>query len=94
MATLYRILKRLAIAWLVIVGGLSLLIMAHGGLLSDSDSWVFAMLATGVPTLLIGALAWIVKPPSSDPNAPPAAQDRRGYYRRSWCKLRLVRRRP
>jgi len=69
MATLYRILTRLAVAWVVIVGGFSLLIMAHDGLLSDSESWVLATLTIGVPTLLIGTLAWIIKPPSSASNA-------------------------
>lgn len=65
MATLHRVLIRLAIAWIVIVGGSLLLYMAYGGLSPDSNPWPGFFLATGVPALLLGALAWIIKPPSN-----------------------------
>ena len=60
MATVYRILRRLVLAWLVIVGGLMVAAAIRGGL--HGDEWNVAALVVFGPAFLVGVLAWIIKP--------------------------------
>jgi hypothetical protein len=62
MATLYRLLIRLAAAWLVIMGALFALAATASGPLGF-DLHMAAVVVLG-PALLVGALAWIIKPPA------------------------------
>ncbi len=60
MATVYRILRRLVLAWLVIVGGLMVAAAIRGGL--RGYEWNVAALVVFGPPFLFGTIAWILKP--------------------------------
>jgi hypothetical protein len=63
MLTLYRILLRLVVAWLIIVG-CAVAIAALCGAFRGGD-WTVAVagpMIIVVPAFLVGVLAWIIKP--------------------------------
>jgi hypothetical protein len=60
METLHRILTRLVLAWLVIVGGLMVVAAISGGL--HGYEWNVAALVVFGPALFVGVLAWLAKP--------------------------------
>jgi hypothetical protein len=63
MFMLYRILLRLAVAWLVIVGAVAAIAAICGAFRGHDWSVAVAvpMMVVG-PAFLIGVLAWIIKP--------------------------------
>lgn len=65
MALLHRILKRLAVVWLIGIGGImSIVVLVNFSVVQwqKVDWGAIGLILSGPPTLL-AALAWVVKPP-------------------------------
>lgn len=62
MPLLYRILMRLAVAWVALIGGLSVLLAIANGT-SDTANWGLVAIVVGAPAVLLCACAWVVRPP-------------------------------
>lgn len=62
MATLYWILLRLSIAWIVVVGLIALVAAVGGAFRGHNWSVPVTVRDNGGPALIVCVLAWIVKP--------------------------------
>jgi hypothetical protein len=62
MPLIYRILMRLAVAWVVLVGGLMMAVAVANGTLGAA-AWGLVAIVVGVPAVLLCAIAWVIRPP-------------------------------